>query len=174
MHFQRNSTKECSGAETGPCRVCPEGPHTSEVSGGCWKGNETSLNICPKSNTSFSCSSCCATLCSPPCSISRWFAAELWDMNQCPVVPLHKLLQNAKAATIISIQTHWQVTDCSKNHHYGSSTRHESLFCLQLTPAHLCSQVIYFLILYLVPTQFSCNMRTVTLAHGLCVTSCHL
>lgn len=172
MHFQRNSTKECFGAETGPCRVCPRDLTPQRSLGGVGKEMKHHLTSIPNP-TLPSPRSCCATLCSPPCSISRWFAAELWDMNQCPVVPLHKLLQNAKAATIISNQTRWQVTDCSKNHHYGTSTRHESLFCLQLTPAHLCFQVIYFLILYFVPTQFPCNM-TVTLAHGLYVTSCHL
>lgn len=43
------------------------------------------------------------------------------------VAPSHKLLLNTKAATIISNQIHWLVTDCSKNRHYGSRPRHETL-----------------------------------------------
>lgn len=175
MHFQRNSTKECYGAETGPCRVCPKVPHASEVSVGCCKGNKTLLNICPKSTSSFSCSSCCATL---------WFphAPSVKDLLQgCHRTPGHEPVPcgsttqgtaKCQSCTIISNQIHWLVTDCSKNHHYGSRPRQETLFCLQLTPAHLCSQGDLFPIPYLVPTQFSCNMSTVTLAHGLCMTSC--
>lgn len=165
MPFQRNSTKKCYGAETGPCRVCPKVPHTSEVSVGCCKGNKTLLNICPKSTSSFSCSSCCATLCFP-------HAPSLEDLLQgCHRTPGHEpvlcgsttqVTAKCQSCTIISSQIHWLVTDCSKNHHYGSRPRQETLFCLQLTPAHLCSQGDLFPIPYLVPTQFSCNMSTVT------------
>lgn len=135
VHFQRNSTKDCCGAETGPCRVCPEVPHTSEVSVGCCKWNKTLLNICPKPTSSFSCSSCCATLCSHHTpsveDLLQWCCRTL---GHAPVptssaVPSHKLLLSDKAATVISNQIHGLLTEsrCSKNHHYGSRPRHETL-----------------------------------------------